>query len=169
MPTEAPATPAKKAVSTVDLETLTGGRYIWVGLSAPHKESAIELLLDCLLNEGAVEQERRQELLDAIMRRERRLSTGLEQGIAIPHGTTGLVEREIAALGVFPAGVPFETVDDDDVRVVILLLTPAEKRDRHVSNLARIARQLLQPGMRNALLAAQTREEALDAIRSFKP
>ena len=79
------------------------------------------------------------------------------------------MDREIAALGIFPGGVPFETVDDDEVRLVILLLTPAERRDRHVINLARIARQLLQPGMRNSLLAAQTREDALAAIRSFKP
>ncbi|HBP19130.1 MAG TPA: hypothetical protein DEA08_15250 [Planctomycetes bacterium] len=169
MPAEAPATLAKKAVSTVDLETLTGGRNIWVGLQAQDKESAIELLLDCLLDAGAVDMACRADLLDAIMTRERRLSTGLEQGIAIPHGTTCHVEREIAALGIFPGGVPFETVDDHDVRLVILLLTPAEHRDRHVSNLARIARQLLQPGVRNSLLAAQTREDALAAIRSFKP
>lgn len=152
--------------SAMDLETLTAGRYVRVGLAARSKEAAIELLLDCLLAEGAVPAHARGELLDAIMEREHRLSTGLEHGIAIPHGTTPRIHREVAALGVFPDGVPFESVDDHLTRIVILLVTPAAKRHRHVSNLASIARQLLRPEVRCALLEARTCEEALAAIRN---
>jgi mannitol/fructose-specific phosphotransferase system IIA component (Ntr-type) len=153
----------------MDLETLTDGRYIRTGLRAARKEQAIELLLDCLLAEGAVPAGCREELLEAVMRRERRLSTGLEGGIAIPHGTTPLVEQEVAALGLFPEGVPFECIDDCTTKIVILLITPAEHRDRHVINLATIARQLLLPGMRSSLLSAVSRDEALSAIRDYKP
>ncbi|MCW8139067.1 MAG: PTS sugar transporter subunit IIA, partial [Planctomycetota bacterium] len=71
--------------SAMDLLTLTRNRFVWVGLAAPRKEAAIEQLLDCLLSEGAVPGDARDELLEAIMTRERRLSTGLECGIAIPH------------------------------------------------------------------------------------
>ena len=91
-------------ISGLDLEILTAGAYIRVGLSAVKKEMAIELLLDCLLQEGALPAEARTEILEAVMIRERRLSTGLESGIAIPHGTTPLIEREVAAIGVFPRG-----------------------------------------------------------------
>lgn len=150
----------------MDLLTLTGGRFIRVGLQAAHKETAIELLLDCLLEEGAVPADSRASLLDAIMRRERRLSTGLERGIAIPHGTTELVQSEVAALGVFPDGVPFETVDEDLTRIVILLITPAANRHRHVVNLAQIAQQLLRADVRKALLNAKHTADAVAAIRS---
>ncbi len=152
--------------SAMDLETLTAGRYVRVGLAARSKEAAIEQLLDCLLTEGAVPANARGELLDAIMEREHRLSTGLEHGIAIPHGTTPRIHEEVAALGVFPDGVPFESVDDHLTQIVILLVTPAAKRHRHVSNLASIARQLLRPEVRCALLDARTCDEALAAIRS---
>ncbi len=152
-------------VRAMDLLTLTRNRFVWVGLNAPRKEAAIEQLLDCLLSEGAVPGDARQELLEAIMARERRLSTGLESGIAIPHGTTSLVDREVAALGVFPEGVHFEAVDNSITRIVILLITPLRKRHRHVTNLAAIARQLLRPEVRGALLTATSADEAVDAIR----
>ncbi|RMG17566.1 MAG: PTS sugar transporter subunit IIA [Planctomycetota bacterium] len=149
----------------LDLETLTAGSYVRVGLSARSKEAAIERLLDVLLSEGALPVSARDELLEAVLERERRLSTGLEAGIAIPHGTTHRVEREVAALGVFPEGVPFGAVDGSLTRIVILLITPADLRHRHVKNLAEIARQLLRPEVRSALLEARSDEEALEAIR----
>jgi mannitol/fructose-specific phosphotransferase system IIA component (Ntr-type) len=156
---------ADEGKAAMDLLTLTCNRYVWVNLSAPRKEAAIEQLLDCLLSQGAVPSHAREELLEAIMARERRLSTGLEAGIAIPHGTTPLVEREVAALGVYPEGVDFESVDDSLTKIVILLITPLRKRHRHVTNLACIARQLLRPEVRGALLSATTPDQAVEAIR----
>lgn len=150
----------------MDLLTLTRNRYVWLGLDAPDKYQAIELLLDRLMGERALPGDARAELLEAVLARERRLSTGLECGIAIPHGTTTRVETEVAALGVFPRGVSFESVcDDGATRIVILLITPARKRHRHVTNLAAIAKQLLRPDVRSALLSARDRGEAVDAIR----
>jgi mannitol/fructose-specific phosphotransferase system IIA component (Ntr-type) len=166
-PTDAPCEPERDddAAAAMDLLTLTRNRFVWVGLNAARKEVAIEQLLDCLLAEGAVPSDAREELLEAIMARERRLSTGLEAGIAIPHGTTSRVEREVAALGVFPEGVHFEAVDNSITRIVILLITPLRKRHRHVTNLACIARQLLRPEVRGALLSATTADEAVEAIK----
>lgn len=148
----------------MDLHTLTAGRFIRVGLRAGCKVQAIELLLDCLLEEGAIEPDARPEILAAILEREERLSTGLQHGIAIPHGTTRYIDRERAALGIFPEGVPFETVDGQDPQIVILLITPRARRDRHVTNLATLARQLMIPSVRARLLAAATPAEAAAAI-----
>lgn len=151
---------------SLDLLALTHERYVWPGLRAACKESAIELLLDSLLGAGALPVAGRDEVLEAILARERRLATGLEYGIAIPHGTTHLVEREVAAVGIFPDGVQFDAVDGQSTRIVILLVTPQIKRDRHVINLARVAGQLLRPQLRLALLEAVTRDEAIEALRS---
>jgi mannitol/fructose-specific phosphotransferase system IIA component (Ntr-type) len=150
----------------MDLLTLTQERYAWTSLSASRKDAAIEQLLDLLMAEGAFPQSARGEVLEAVMTRERRLSTGLENGVAIPHGTTSVVEREVAALGIFPQGVPFDAVDDHDTKIVILLVTPHRERHRHVTNLAAIARQLLSSGVREAILAASNREEVFAAIRA---
>ncbi|MEM7393573.1 MAG: PTS sugar transporter subunit IIA [Verrucomicrobiota bacterium] len=91
---------------------------------------------------------------------------GLQHGIAIPHGTTAHVSQEVAALGIFPDGVPFESVDGSVTQIVILLITPQDLRHRHVTNLAHLARQLLQPGLRGALLEAKSQADVLAAIRS---
>lgn len=149
----------------MDLLTLTQGRYVWLGLKASRKEEAIEQLLDRLLQQGAVPAPARDDLLEAILARERRLSTGLEHGVAIPHGTTTCIEHEVAGLGIFPEGVPFEAVDGDATRIVILLITPYLKRHRHVNNLAILARQLMLPDLRGSLLGAACPEDALGAIR----
>lgn len=150
----------------MDLLTLTQERFAWTCLTAPAKDAAIEQLLDLLLSEGAFPPDARDEVLEAVMTRERRLSTGLENGVAIPHGTTSVVDREVAAVGIFPQGVPFDAVDDHDTKIVILLVTPHCERHRHVTNLAAIARQLLSSGVREALLAARTRDDVFQAIRT---
>ncbi len=153
----------------MDLVRLTRHRYVWPGLDAPRKEDAIERLLDLLLDEGALPRDARGEVLEAVMAREQRLSTGLEHGIAIPHGQTSRVDTEVAAVGVFPRGVQFGGLDDQATRIVILLITPDRKRHRHVTNLAAIARQLLCADVREAIVRARTADEALTALAGARP
>lgn len=149
----------------MDLVTLTRGRLVHLGLRADRKEGAIEALLDFLVREGEVPGPSREVILEAIFTRERRLSTGLEHGVAIPHGITTAIEEEVAAVGVFPDGVPFDACDGLPARIVILLITPELKRYRHVSNLAEIARQMRRGELRDLLCRAATVEDAIRALR----
>src|SRR5579871_4047071 len=149
----------------MDLITLTHGRLVRLGLRASAKEGAIESLLDFLVDEKEVPKDARPTVLNAILNRERRLSTGLEHGVAIPHGITDAIDEEVASLGVFPDGVPFDASDGLPARIVILLITPEPKRYRHVSNLAEIARQLRRSELRDALCTAPDVETALKALR----
>lgn len=150
----------------MDLEGLIRGRLVRLGLRAQEKTAAIESLLDFLVGENEVPPSARDAILSAILTRERRLSTGLEHGVAIPHGITDAIEDEVAAVGTFPDGVPFDASDGLPARIVILLITPELKRYRHVTNLAEIARQLRRPSLREAFLRARSRDEALAALRA---
>ena len=149
----------------MDLLTLTRSRLISFGCRADAKERAIEGLLDFLVKEGAVPRDAREQILQAIFTRERRLSTGLEDGVAIPHGITNAIEEEVAVVGLFPEGVPFDAADGQPARIVILLITPELKRYRHVSNLAEIARQMRRRDFRELLGGARTLAEAIDTLR----
>ena len=149
----------------MDLLTLTRGRLVRLGLTAPAKERAIEALLDFLIGEREVPVEARGTVLDAILNRERRLSTGLEQGVAIPHGITDAIAEEVAAIGVFPDGVPFDASDGLPARIVILLITPEQKRYRHVANLAEIARQMRRRELRETLCCSGSLADALKALQ----
>ncbi len=153
----------------MDLLTLTRGRLVRMGLKADAKERAIEALLDFLVAESAVPREARDSILQAIFTRERRLSTGLEDGVAIPHGITDAIEEEVAAVGIFPEGVPFDASDGQPARIVILLITPELKRYRHVANLAEIARQMRRRDLRELLCKAQAPEDLLAALRTPFP
>jgi PTS system nitrogen regulatory IIA component len=135
-----------------------------MGLKADAKERAIEALLDFLVGEGAVPGAARDSILQAIFTRERRLSTGLEDGVAIPHGITNAIEEEVAAIGIFPEGVPFDAADGQPARIVILLITPELKRYRHVANLAEIARQMRRRELREHLCKATGPAELLAAL-----
>lgn len=150
----------------MDLVTLTRGRLVRLGQKADAKEKAIEILLDFLVGEREVPTEARPQVLEAILNRERRLSTGLEHGVAIPHGITTAVEQEVAAIGVFPDGVPFDACDGLPARIVILLITPEKLRYRHVTNLAEIARQMRQQGLRDVLCTSTRVEDAVTALRA---
>jgi PTS system nitrogen regulatory IIA component len=153
----------------MDLVTLTRGRLIRLGQKADAKERAIEILLDFLIGEHEIPENARHEVLEAILNRERRLSTGLEHGVAIPHGITTAIDEEVAAIGVFPDGVPFDACDGLPARIVILLITPDQKRYRHVTNLAEIARQMRRRGLREVLCRATDLREAVDALRAPTP
>ena len=149
----------------MDLEGLTRGRLVRTGLRAGAKVAAIEALLDFLVAEEEVPGDARDAILGAILARERRLSTGLEHGVAIPHGITDAIEDEVAAIGLFPEGVPFDASDGQPARIVILLITPELKRSRHVTNLAEIARQMRRGELRDSLLAACSPDAAITALR----
>lgn len=148
----------------MDLLTLTRSRLICFGRKAEAKERAIEELLDFLVAEKAVPTEAREQILQAIFTRERRLSTGLEDGVAIPHGITNAIEEEVAVVGLFPGGVPFDAADGQPARIVILLITPELKRYRHVANLAEIARQMRRRHLRELLCQSRTVGEAVKAL-----
>lgn len=154
----------------MDILTLTRRRLYRPGLRVEHKQAAIETLVDFLVAESELRGEHRDAVLETVLARERLLSTGLEDGIAIPHGIVDVIESEVAALGTVPGGLPFESFDGQPARLIILLLTPRKMVFRHVRNLAGIARLLRHAELRGALLAATTSDQIVkaleDALRS---
>ncbi len=78
----------------------------------------------------------------AVMERERLGSTGVGDGVAIPHAKTGAVEEMVAAFCVVKGGVDFDSVDDTQVKLICLLLAPEKATGAHLKALARVSRIL---------------------------
>jgi len=93
-------------------------------------------------------------LLAAVLEREAVLSTGIGHGIAIPHAKSPLVQELMLVSGSSPAGVPFEALDGEPVRLFFLLIGPDSAAGLHVKALSRIARLVRRESVREALLAA---------------
>lgn len=93
------------------------------------------------------------------------MSTGIGNGVAIPHGKAKAVDRLLAACGVSPEGVPFESVDGVAADLFILLVSPEAGGASHVKILANISRLLKEESVRQGLRRAGSPQEFLTALR----
>ncbi len=136
---------------------------IKIGLQAQDKWEAIEELVDVLISVHELSLSHRNEVLKAVMERERSLSTGLEHGVAVPHGTVDCVDGLVGVLGTSP-GIPFQSHDDHDARLIVLLLIPRGAFQQHVRTLAGIAKLGSLPQIREKVYNAQTPAEVMEAL-----
>ncbi|MEI6874125.1 MAG: PTS sugar transporter subunit IIA [Spirochaetota bacterium] len=97
----------------------------------------------------------------AVLERERRMSTGMKHGIAIPHGKTDAVDNLLACIGVADKGVDFEALDRQDCRIFIMTLSPADKTGPHLQFLAEVSLLFRSEEKRLAILAAKEPIEVL--------
>ena len=137
---------------------------IKINLDAKDKWEAIEELVDQLISVHEISLMDRNDVIQAVFTREKSMSTGLEHGLAVPHGAVGCVDDLVAALGT-TQGLPFDSVDGQPTRLVIILLIPQGTFQQHVKTLAAIAKMGANPELRNQIFNAQTPSEVMDALR----
>jgi mannitol/fructose-specific phosphotransferase system IIA component (Ntr-type) len=144
-------------------ELLTPNR-IRVPLQAQNKEGVLRELVALLLGGngvpgGAGGMAAAEEVLQAILERERQFPTGIGYGVAVPHGKTPALASLVVVAGTTPAPVPYETVDGEPVRLFFLLAGPESHAGTHVKALSRISRLVRREPVRTRLLAARTPDE----------
>lgn len=108
-------------------------------------------------------------IYQALIERERAASTGLEDGVAIPHAR--LPELDDFVLGVLtvPEGADFGSMDGELTRIVVFMLGPADRPDEHLRMLSTISRVLDSSTVRTALLEAATVDEVRQTILGAAP
>jgi mannitol/fructose-specific phosphotransferase system IIA component (Ntr-type) len=104
------------------------------------------------------------EVLRAVREREEVLSTGIGNGVAIPHGKSGGIAELALVAGVIPQGVDFEALDGEPVHLFFLLVGPESAAGQHVKALSRISRLLRRDSFRTRLAEAATPEEFYSII-----
>ena len=137
-----------------------------VAFDPADKWDAIARMMDHLEALGRFDGSTAEQLHEAVLARERSMSTGMERGIAIPHAAVDGLDRVIACTGIVsrPEGLSFESVDGRSTHLVVLLLIPRAQKLLHIRTLADVARVLGKESVRDALLAAQTGGEAWHAL-----
>jgi nitrogen PTS system EIIA component len=106
------------------------------------------------------------DLVKVLMERERLGSTGIGEGIGIPHGKFKDLESLVLCIGISRKGIDFESMDGRPVHIFFLLVTPENSTGLHLKLLARISRLLKNDLFRDKLLAAGDRSEVMDTIKS---
>lgn len=145
------------------LTELLSPERIKIPLVASEKDALLRELVELVGDGGngaAPEQ-----ILTAVREREEVLSTGIGNGVAIPHGKTSSVDRLLLAAGVASDGVDFEALDGKPVQLFFLLVGPESAAGDHVKALSRISR-LLQRDTFRARLASATHPDEFYAIVS---
>lgn len=126
-------------------------------MMATTKSGAVTELIDLMQDAGVLED--RYSAAKAVFEREAAVSTGLENGVAVPHGRTDAVETLTVAVGLKPSGLSdYETIDGKPVRIVILVLAPLNASVPQLQFLALIGRVLDARG-RAELLSCDTAED----------
>jgi nitrogen PTS system EIIA component len=104
-------------------------------------------------------------VLQAVQEREDKLSTGLENGIAVPHGKTTSVPSLRLAIGIAPQGIDFESLDKNPSKLFFLLVAPPNQSGPHVEALAEIAKLGQSKAFCKALVNADDAREVVDLIK----
>lgn len=133
------------------------------GVDAFDKEKAI-LLLATLIGErdGVPVKDIERALLD----REQLQSTGIGEGVAIPHGALPQLAEQVAALLIVPDGVEFQAIDDAKVTILFGVITPKRATGEHLKTLARVSKLLRNKDFRTRLITAPTPQAVFDLIQS---
>jgi fructose-specific phosphotransferase system IIA component len=137
--------------------------YIKIPLDVKDRDEAIKKLV-MLLGQFEVIADTEQ-AYKAVLDREKIMTTGVGNGIAIPHCKDSSCPNFAVALGVHGKGLNFESIDKKDVRIIFLLVGPENNPGLHIKLLSRISRLMSNEDLRDELLDCKTAEDALNLLQ----
>ncbi|MBU0634961.1 MAG: PTS sugar transporter subunit IIA [Candidatus Omnitrophica bacterium] len=132
-------------------------------LKAATKEEVIRELVDLLVTAQVIKDKER--LVKILLEREALGSTGVGQGVAIPHGKCEGIRELVAAFGLSRAGVNFDSLDGEPASIFFLLVAPEDSAGPHLKALARISRFLKDKYFRDTLRAAKDEKTIIKIIK----
>lgn len=133
--------------------------FVVAQLEAKTKEDVINGLIDLFKNDPRVEDI--QKVREAVLEREKVMSTGVGKGFAIPHGKTNAVKEIIGAFGRIPKGINYDALDGNPVNLIFLLVGKDNLISTHIKLLSRISRLMNKDDFRLRLLEAKDESEII--------
>ncbi len=127
-----------------------------------NKDQALRVLAELLSNgvKGITA-----DAIEGVLReREALQSTGIGEGVAIPHGALNELEKQVAAVLTVPEGLDFDAIDDAKVNILVAVISPKRASGEHLKTLARVSRLLRSKLFRARLLTASTGREVFDLM-----
>ncbi len=132
-------------------------------LKSTDKKPAIIELVETLKNTKKLK--KTDEITSVILEREKLGSTGIGQGVAIPHGKTDILHEQVGVLGISHKGIEFNSLDGEAVHIIFLLVGPVEMAGQHLKALSKISRLFKDKFLRQAIRDAAAAEEIVKIIQ----
>lgn len=133
-------------------------------LEVSSKEAAIREMVKSLQEVGSVSDEDAESIVAAILKREELGSTGIGNGVAVPHTKHPSVDKLIATIAIVREGVDFASLDGEEVFILFLLVSPPDRPGDHLRGLENISRHLRNQNFCNFLKQSRTSEDILDLL-----
>jgi PTS system nitrogen regulatory IIA component len=142
-------------------KVLTSGCFC-LHLKSDTKRGVIEEMVDMLFAAGKIKD--REAALNAVLDRERKMSTGMQFGIAIPHGKTNSMDDLVAVLALKKEGMDFASLDGKPSNIFVMTISPSNQTGPHMQYLTEISKLLNSSVIREKLLAAGSEEEIVQIL-----
>ncbi len=139
---------------------------IKVGLDAKDKDGVIDELVGMLDKAGKLND--REKLKEAIWAREKQVSTGSENGLAVPHAKTSAVKEPALAFGLSTSGIDYQAIDGKPSRLFFMIAVTEDASNFHLDVLSRLTTMLMNAELKMALLRAKNAEDVLKAISQYE-
>ena len=143
----------------MNLKTVLTPETVNLHLKGTSKEEIIDELLDMLVQAGKVKD--KAVARACVLDRERKMSTGMKHGIAIPHGKTDSVSDLVACIGISDHPVDFDSLDQEPCRIFIMTLSPIDKTGPHLQFLAEVSLLLKSAEKRQEILNATDKSDII--------
>jgi fructose-specific phosphotransferase system IIA component len=149
---------------SLDAVNMIHANCIALDLKSETKEAIIEELVRHLAYKGKLDDF--DVVLRDVLQRENIMSTGMEHGIAIPHAKTDGVRETAVAVGIKKSGVDFGSVDGEKTRIVILIVSPFKKHNRHLQFLSAISLIFKDKDTIEQVINAESPEAIIEILQS---
>jgi PTS system fructose-specific IIA component/PTS system nitrogen regulatory IIA component len=133
-------------------------------LKAGRKEEVVREMVENLRQAGYFKGNESEDVVKAILKRELLSSTGIGDGVAIPHAKHAGVDRLVGAVALSKAGVPYDSVDNEPVHVLVMLVSPQERPSEHLRALEGVSRCLKDKQFVASLRQATSAQQIWDLI-----
>lgn len=129
----------------------------------------IEEMVDVAVRNKEISSDDSELIKNSLIEREKSMSTGIGNGVAIPHCSTSKVTNIVTVMALIPKGINFDSIDNEPVKIVILLIVPKDKLTQHIKTLANIAKMMSDSELREKILALKSADSIIKTLKSYTP
>ncbi len=138
-----------------------------LNLAGKTKEEIIKEMAQLFVKNGVLDSEDLEEFVREINEREKLTPTGMQDGIAIPHARTPLVNKLSLALGISNEGVDFESMDGEPSKLIFMIAAPEDTKKEHLDLLAEISKLSYEEELVEQMENAKTVEEIFEKLKNI--
>jgi fructose PTS system EIIBC or EIIC component len=149
----------------MNISDLLSVETVKLGLKSKDKDSVIDELLNILIEAKKLDKKSKSKVKKSIKAREKLGSTGIGQGVGVPHAKDSAVKKLTICCGISKSGVDFESLDGELVNIFFMILAPKEATGEHLKTLAKISRLVRARFFRASLIQCKDPKNLLSILK----